>query len=391
MIFNENKKKIMMVCPYFYPRRGGVENYVLNISKGLSRDYKWQVVIITSSENKTLYKEEDLEGIKIYRLPYWFKLSNTPINPLWYFGIKKIIDTEKPDIINAHTPVPFISDLSALLAHKYKIPFILTYQNDLTKESQFLNLIIKVYYKLFGIRTGTFADKIITSSDFYARKSFFLKKFIDKVKVVSPGVDLGFYNSIKPGNDLKNRYKRKKIVLFVGQLDRTHAHKGLNILIESLSIVKKSINDLSLVVIGKGDMADNYKIQAKESGIGQSVEIINDADDKMLVRYYKLSDIVVLPSISDSEGFGMVLIEAGACKKPVIGSDIGGIPGVIENMENGILVKPGDPQKLADYIILLLSNTQLAKKLGSTRYKMVMEKFTWEKKVKETHKLLKRY
>ena len=119
--------KIMIVAPYFYPKIGGMENYAYNIGKGLKEKYGWEVVVVTSNHEERKYKEEQMDGMKIYRLPFWFKISNTPINPMWLFSIHKIQKEEHPDIINAHSPVPFISDITSLIAGK--IPLVTTYHS----------------------------------------------------------------------------------------------------------------------------------------------------------------------------------------------------------------------------------------------------------------------
>src|SRR3712207_4234978 len=106
--------KLMIIAPYFYPKIGGLENYAYNIALGLKKKFKWNIVVVTSNHVEKKYKEEKINGLKIYRLPYLFKLSNTPINPFWYFQIREIIKKENPDVINAHTPVPFISDIAAI-------------------------------------------------------------------------------------------------------------------------------------------------------------------------------------------------------------------------------------------------------------------------------------
>lgn len=381
--------KLLVVAPYFYPKIGGMENYAWNISKGLKEKHGWDVVVITSNHLEKKLKIENINGIRIYRLPALFKISNTPINPIWFFKINSIIKPEKPDIINGHTPVPFIADLAALSAYRYSIPFILTYQNDLVKDNLLGNLIINLYYMSLGKLTGKIVRIIIATSRIYAEKSFYLKNYLDKVKIIPPGVDIDFINSVKLSADLKKKYIGKKVVLFVGQLDRTHAHKGLNYLIESISIVKKSMDNVKLLVIGKGDMIDEYRNQTQDLGIGDDVEFKENVDNKQLIEYYKLSDVVVLPSTTDSEGFGMVLIEAGACKKPVIGSNIGGISGVIKHNETGLLVDPKNLRKLTHAINQILSNPKLAKKLGENGFKLISKEFIWPKRVEQTYSILK--
>src|SRR3989344_5387095 len=139
--------KLMVVAPYFYPKIGGMENYAYNISKGLKEKYGWDVVIVTSNHVEKKYKEENLSGMKVYRLPYWFKISNTPINPFWYFELKKIIEKEKPQVINAHTPVPFMVDISALISNK-NILFITYHMGSMLKNKFISDIFIHFYEKL---------------------------------------------------------------------------------------------------------------------------------------------------------------------------------------------------------------------------------------------------
>ena len=157
-------KKVMFVTPYFPPKIGGAENYAYNIAKGLKKKYGWEVVVVTSNhEQPHKYKEETLDGMKVYRLPRWFKLSNTPINPMWYFMIKKIIKKENPDIINGHSPVPFIADVAARIAGK--LPFILTYHaGSMKKDKLFQDSLIIPYEKIILKKTIRLSNKIICSS-----------------------------------------------------------------------------------------------------------------------------------------------------------------------------------------------------------------------------------
>ena len=119
--------KILLITAHFPPSLGGVENYAFNIALGLKQICNDEVVVIISSTNDNKQSIENYFGIKVFRLPVIVRISNTPINPLWYFSIKKIIRDEKPDIINAHMPVMFMGDIAAFLSGK--IPFVLTYHS----------------------------------------------------------------------------------------------------------------------------------------------------------------------------------------------------------------------------------------------------------------------
>src|SRR5258708_3788357 len=128
------KPKILLATPYFPPLTGGVQNYVSHIATGLHKNYGWEIVIVTSSKKIKSIKIENRDGLKIYYLPVKFNISNTPVNPEWYLNLKSIFNDEKPNLINAHAPVPFLADLAAIAAGK--TPFILTYHTGSMKKGK---------------------------------------------------------------------------------------------------------------------------------------------------------------------------------------------------------------------------------------------------------------
>lgn len=384
--------KLLLIIPYFFPKVGGLENYALHIIKGLVKTYHWNVVVVTTNHENKKYKKEQLDGITVYRLPTQFKLSNTPISMFWYGKIKKIVMQEKPDIINGHTPVPFISDIGAHVASSLAIPYVLTYQNDLIKGTPLLTYMIKLYYKYLAAYTFRYSQKIIASSQYYADHSLYLKDYMGKIEIVPPGVSLSRF-------DYKNLKKEKldiiakpyvdiKIILFIGQLDKTHTHKGLSYLLLSLPGILKKFPNTHLIVIGKGDNIEEYKRQTQELHISDYVTYTGFITDEDLPYYYNISHVVVLPSYNDSEGFGMILIEAGAAKKPVVASRVGGIPSVINDKVTGFLTPPQDSASLSNALITLLSDQNLAISMGENNYLWVKEHFTWDQQIKKTHAIL---
>lgn len=375
--------KLLVIAPYFYPKIGGLEKYAWHISRGLKKSFGWEIVAVTANHAENIYQVETIEGIKIYRLPYWFKLSNTPINPNWFMTIARIIDHEQPDVINAHTPVPFIADVAAILSSIKKIPFVLTYHNDLVKQN-ILDLLFKIYYHTVGKVVGSIAHGIIVTSPYYANASSYLKQYRNKLHTIPPGVHLDYIDAIEPHSHLIEHYKNKKIVLFVGQMDHTHQHKGVTYLIESMKKLSKTIKDVHLILIGNGTMIDEYKRMGEDI----SMEILTDISDDGLHIYYKLAQVVVLPSVSEAEGFGITLIEAGASKKPVVGSRVGGIPYVIEHDVTGLLSKPGDSDDLAQQLKQIFTDTKRAQRMGHEGYKKVRSGYTWDKQIRLAHDFL---
>jgi glycosyltransferase involved in cell wall biosynthesis len=295
---------------------------------------------------------------------------------MWYFQIKNIIKKEKPDVINVHTPVPFISDITARVCND--IPFIVTYHTGsmMLKGKLLEDLLIKFYESSILKVTLKKAKKIICSSDFV--RFDFLKDYANKTITITPGVDLNrFKHKI---SNFKNK------ILFVGNLKKVEKYKGLEYLLSAVNIIKKNIKDVKLTIVGEGDYTIYYKKLCKDLEIERNVEFKGILYNKNLVKEYQKTNVFVLPSLFDS--CPLVLLEAMACKKPVIGSNIGGIPYVIDNGKNGLIVPPKDSEALAKAIIKILKNPQLAKKMGENGYKKVKENFLWDKQIKKTKKII---
>ncbi len=355
--------KILFVTPHFPPSLGGVENYVFNIAIGLKQAYNVEVVVVTSNANGKKQTIEDYFGIKVYRLPVMIRVSNTPINPLWYFSLKRIIREEKPDIINSHQPVVFIGDMAAFLSGK--IPFVLTYHAGTMKKNKFpIDIIIYFYEKFVLPHTAKKATKLICASNFV--RDTVLKKYAFKSTVIHPGVNTSLF---KPNPEVK---REENLILFVAGNKKMYRMKGLYSLIDSI----KALPETKLCIVGeKGDFADKRII---------SVGVKRGQD---LVEEMQKASVVVLPSLAHMESFGMVLIEAMACQTPVIGTNIGGIPEVIKDGIDGFLVPPNDSNALALAISKILRDKELAIRMGNSGEAKVRETLIWDTRVDLTKKV----
>ncbi len=366
--------KIVIVAPYFYPHVGGVEVYTLNMAKQL-KDRGWQVVIITTNLSKSDKTMDRIDGIKIYRLNVLCKVSNTPVGLFWRRKIKRILKDENPDVINGHTPVPYLADIAERVSGQ--IPFVLTYHNDIGKDSFLYRLLVGITQTTLTKRTLRRSTKIIATSDYYVNRSTILRPYQSKIEIVSPGVDMSIFNSKVTIGDLKERYSREKVILFVGSLNSTQQHKGVDRLITAFSEVCETENNCKLVIIGEGDAKQTYIDQAKKEGLSKRVEFTGYISNKRLAQYYKMAKMLVMPSTDSNEGFGMVLLEANAVGTPVIGSKVGGIPFVVQHNKTGLLVSPKSVNQLSKAIRLLLDDPEKATELGRAGSKRAARDFDW--------------
>jgi len=362
-----HQKSIMIVSPYFPPKTGGVENYVYNLAKGLSKKYGLRVVVITSNNELKEERVEIKEGIKIYRLPRIIHISNTPINPFWYFKIKRIINDEKPLLINVHSPVPFIADIASLACGK--IPLILTYHSGSMKKNNFFpDLIISLYEKYVLPLMYSKSSKIICSSEFVCKT--IPKPYAEKTTVISPAVDTTLFH---PNEKI---IRDRNTILFICRYANMHRMKGFYTILDAIKI----ISDVKLKVIGEKASVN------KENVFFLGVKNIQD-----LVNELQKATMLILPSQAHVESFGMVLIEGMACKTPVIGTRIGGIPEVIANGKDGFLVSSNSPNELSKAIKTIINNPNLARKMGEEGYKKIHNNFTWENRIDKTYSLFAPY
>ena len=361
---------------------GGVERHVYEISNALAKRGISVTVLSTRSPHHRKYHE--IDEIKVIRIPYGIPLysSSIPFHIFWH------LNQSEYDLIHAHTPNPTIADL-ACFKNRGKIPFILTYHNDISKEGYAGKMISYVYNKTLGDFILKNSDLIIATTKSYAEKSIRLKRFKHKIKVIPNGVNPNKFN--KNIDEKKIRIHHgipidSKIILFVGALE---VYKGIEYLLKAFKQVLNYEMKSYLVIVGAGALSKQLKEMTVELGISDNVIFAGYVKDSDLPYYYSACDFFVLPSISGGEGFGIVQIEALACGKPVICTDLPGVNEVDAKEVASIHVPPKDCEALADAIIQLLENEKLAREMGENGRQFVEDIYTWERVAEETERVYK--
>lgn len=320
-----------------------------------------------------------LDGIKIKRLNYIGKIAGTNITPTLPVEIFK----EDFDIIHTHLPTPWSADWSAIISKIKNKPMVLTYHND-TVGSSIAGYVAR-FYNLTSLKlTLSVAGKIILTSPKYLEQSPYLKRYKNKIEIIPCGVDINKFKPIKMESKNNGQYR----IFFLSILNEFHRYKGLDYLFKALKIVKKDINDVKLIVGGKGELFDYYKEMVNSIGLGNNVEFVGFIPDDELVRYFNNCDVFVLPSTSsEQEGFGIVLLEALACEKPVVSTEIVGVAEDIKKTNSGVIVKPKDSEALANAITAILKDKDAGNQMGKNGRKLVEEKYTWKRVAKMTEEV----
>lgn len=359
--------RLTVVSPYFYPKIGGLENIAYTTARSLHQSGEYQVSIITSNHDGKDYHREIIDGMVVHRLSIGFKISNTPINLLWYWQIKKIFKAEHPDIVHVHSPVPFIADVAARAAGK--IPVILTYHSGSMRKSKWpVDFFILAYERIILRALFRKVSAIVAYSPEFVEGE--LAPFKYKTTVIPPGVDLSQYTPTPLPVD-------QKVVTFVGRIGHHTQWKGVGTLLQAISIVAKKHPDVQLKLVGEGDAIDYYRAMAIDLHIADHVSFPGPKRGEALAQAYKNTNVFVLPSTSNAESFGMVLLEAMASRRPVIGSNIGGIPQLIDNEKSGLLVPPKNPEALAHAIERILTDATLAERFAKESF-IKAQQFSWD-------------
>ncbi len=214
------------------------------------------------------------------------------------------------------------------------------------------------------------------------------------VSVIPMGVDLKLFSSssASAAAAIRKRYgvgKSGKMLLFVGRLAEK---KGVTYLISAMKAVAKAFPNCKLVIVGDGPERKSLQQQSQQLDLSDNVVFAGSVPNNELPAYYKAADAFVLPSIvarsGDTEGLGVVLLEAVAAGCPVVASNVGGIPDVIINGKTGLLVEQKNPQQLAAAITNLLSSSQLKKRLVAAARKHVAKGYSWEAVAEQFSKLI---
>jgi glycosyltransferase involved in cell wall biosynthesis len=372
--------KIAEVVCSFPPYQGGIGNVCYNNSLGLKKLGN-KVSVFTVNYSKLNYN--DPKGLNINRLKPLFSYGNSS----FLLGLLKIKDF---DVIHLHYPFYISNGLIYLVSKIRKIPYVVTYHMDVVGKG-WLKYFFKIHNKFImrGIIKG--ADKVFVTSLDYAENSQ-LKQIFDRIKdkiiEIPNGVDIKKFNQNIDSSKLRKRLgisNKEKVILFVGALDKPHYFKGVDILLNAFS--KINIGGVKIIIVGDGDLKKNYVQLSKDLDIQSRVIFAGRVSDKELPEYYSLCDFSVLPSTDKGEAFGMVLVEAMACAKPVIASNLAGVRSVVDVNKNGLLVKPGDENDLKEKIKQMLKSKNLVQMGKNGRIK-AEKLYSWDNINKKLNKEL---
>ncbi len=362
--------KIVQTPPRIFTP-GGVERYVADLSSELIRRGH-DVRVFCSADG---IPGERQDRIPIQALKTCCRIGNTPITPALPFRLWQ----QDFDIIHTHLPTPWSADWSGIVARQKKKPLVVTYHSSLTGKGV-VRSIADFYNKTAFHHLLRSADGIIVARESFLPPS--LQGFREKIVCIPIGVDVSrFYPEV---------HTISADVFFLAVLDKYHGFKGLDTLLAAIRIVKEKIPSIRLIVGGGGSMLTHYEQMAGSLGLSANIRFLGFIHDEALRHCYNRSRVFVLPSRSpELETFGIVLLEAMACARPVVTTKIAGMADDISRSGAGIVVNQDDPGELANAILAILLDESLERRMGKNGLLLVREKYQWQSVAERVEQLYK--
>lgn len=325
---------------------GGMQTYCYDLADVQSRhghDVKVYVsgIISSSAVNKRFH-------IKSFK-PV-FNFGKATVSPTLVSALLK----EKCDIFHIHLPFPFGFETALAIAKLRKIPLVVTYHCEVYdyQNSIMKGFIMNIYNVInrFLIR---YVNWVIFTTEDYSKLFNFSKS---KTSIIPIGVDTRRFRALNRINSRKylKLPEKKFIVIFVGNLDvHNYYKKGVEYLLNAVPLIKKNIPNIFIDLVGKTDAVSLDMINhiCRKKNISDIVRVSGYASEKELPQHYSASNVLVLPSVSKLEAFGIVLLEAMASGIPVIASDIPGVRSVVNITKNGYLIKPYSSTSIAKIVV----------------------------------------
>lgn len=394
--------KILHVLDHSLPVFSGYvfrTNYILKEQKKLG----WQTIHVTSPKHPSATSSEEIHDHKKFYRTFPNVLTKLPVIGEWflmrvlYHRLCEVIEKESPDVLQAHSPA--LNGLAAVWAgKKYNLP-ILYEQRGLWEDAAVSHGTTtegSLKYKLSRFLEIHVMGKVnaITCICEGLRKDLVARGVAaEKITLVPNAVDISdFQKTTSPNAELRSKLGLDGAVT-LGFIGSFYNYEGLEILLESLPVIRKEVPNAKLLLVGGGPEDDNLKETVKLFGIQDHVMFTGQVPHDKIQEYYNLVDIFVYPRkkmrLTDLVT-PLKPLEAMAQHKLVAASDIGGHQELIEDGKTGVLFKPDNSLALARTIIELLKKPEIWPQIIAEGRKYVEEVRNWKNSVANYSAVFKR-
>jgi len=335
----------------------GAERVVLELSKGLKRNYNCQPVVgvIRNSQSPHIEIAEEAAACCLDSVIF---PCRGRFDPKLSSLIGNFVEQNKIDIVHCHG---YKSNIYGLLASRNRVPSVTTNHNWLTS-----GLSLKLYCFLDSCWIRYF-NRIVAVSEKIKKEMLKFGLPEKKIRVIDNGIDLERFAREIPTGRIKEEFGLSGNLKIVGTVGSLTTEKGyIHLLKAAKSVLDVGIG-VSFLIVGEGPLRNRLEEEAGKLGIRSNIVFAGYRSD--IPEMLSTMDIFILSSIK--EGLPMVLLEAMAAKKPVIATAVGAVPEVIRDHRDGLLVQPGDIEGLKRAIMELARDPEKADRLAANGYERV--------------------
>ena len=380
-------KKTLLLTENFPPKEGGSGRWFWELYSRLPND-KVLIVANDTPEGREFDKTHELDIVRIELESTEWGLASTKGLGFYWETIRKVLKLIKEhDIEEVHCgrviPEGVIARALKLLAGARYNCFVHGEDVETAATSREHSLLVKNVCKN--------ASMLICNSENTAnivRKLGFDSG--SKCEVLHPGVDTSRFEVAAPDTSFRQQmgWSGKRVLLTVGRLQR---RKGQDFLIKSMPALLKEFPDLFYAVVGRGECYDELISLVDQHKLHDNVCVYPDMDDEALIKCYQQCDIFILPNRTidnDIEGFGMVLVEAQVCGKPVIAGDSGGTRETMNIGKTGHIIDCSSTENLLNGLSPILRNREIVDgEVDIADY--AKNRFNWDQHVAKAKRLFK--
>lgn len=368
----EKKKKILYVITK--SNFGGAQRYVYDLATSLSNE-QFDVAVILGGDGK-LKEKLNARGIRIITLPNFGRDIHFWNDIKIFFALVRVFQKERPDIIHLNSSKA--GGLGSLAARIARVPHIIFTVHGLPSlEPRFTRISFLVAFFSWLSCVLSTATITVSQADFNTiRKWPFLSS---KTSLIKNGINLlPTLSKTESRKIIADKIPQLSLAqrVLVGVVAELHENKGLVYLIEAFVTMK---NNAILVIVGEGEERKKLEELIQKKNLQDKIFLAGFMPAEKILSAF---DIFALPSLK--EGLPYVLLEAGAAKLPVVATNVGGIPDIVENQKNGLLVPPCDSGALANSLSQLIKNAALRKKYGENLFEHIKKHFSFKEMFKQT-------
>jgi glycosyltransferase involved in cell wall biosynthesis len=345
--------RVLVELTYYRPHTSGLTIYAERLAKALVKRGH-EVTILTSQYEKTLPRQERIDGINIIRVPVLFRINKGVIMPSFGWVATKLV--KQTDVVHLHLP-QFDAAGVAFRARLFRKPCVITYHCDLLLPKGIFNWFVNQVVHLMNYLACLFTNVIVTYTEDYADNSSLLRKFKKKLRVINPPVEMPTIDEQKSiffrkTNNLKGHHP------VIGFAARFATEKGVEILVNAMQIIFKKYPDALVWFAGPygniiGEESYFQRLTERIHYLEQNGHwrFLGSLNSEEMAAFYSNLDVLVLPSLNSTEAFGLVQIEAMMNGKPCVASNLPGVRQPVIRHQMGAIIPIGDSEKLAEEVI----------------------------------------